>query len=191
MSSSIDVGVISWSSTSSSISWKEKSSGFWKNKSKGDWFPCSICSSSSITLGDPKITVSSVGRESGVVCVGSGSGSSGSTITFNGGSVKASVSDCGNSIFAWYDWKLVDATLKLDNCWFDVKYKDVKSSFIFSIVCTHPLSSNSFDWPFLIIVIGSPVLPVELQLLLFSSGISSPMLVDPNLIELPNLPSII
>ena len=66
---------------------------------------------------------------------------------------------------------------------------EVKSSFMSSIVGTHPLSSNLSDWPFLITIIGSPVFPDVLQLLILPSGIFSPILVDPNLMELLNLPS--
>ena len=50
---------------------------------------------------------------------------------------------------------------------------------------------STCDWPFLIIVIGFPSLPSVLQGLstfLFSSDCFA---VEPNLIEFPNLPSII
>ena len=61
------------------------------------------------------------------------------------------------------------------------------SEFIFSIVCSQPLSFSSTCWPLRIIVIGSPVVPfVEYAVL---SGAS--LAVAPNLIELPNLPSTI
>jgi hypothetical protein len=43
--------------------------------------------------------------------------------------------------------------------WFEVKYILEASPFIFSMVGNHPLSSKLSGCPFLIIVIGSPVLP--------------------------------
>ena len=80
-------------------------------------------------------------------------------------------------------------------CWVDVKYIDAKSSWTFSVIGIQPSSltasvpgATPFGWPFLIIDIGSPFSP-EFDQLFFI--LPATLDVLPNLIELPNLPSII
>ena len=74
--------------------------------------------------------------------------------------------------------------------WLDVKYIEELSSFIFSTVGIQLISLVALDpCPFLIIVIGFPLLPAFDQLL--SKLPKDPLVVLPNLIELPHLPSTI
>ena len=116
---------------------------------------------------------------------------SGSLIIFKSGSVNILFIFSGFTKLAPKDFWWMEAGIKSFNCWLDVKYILDASSSISSIVCTHPLPSVSSNCPFLITIIGSPVSPSLLHLFLFSSNISSLILVDPKRIEFPNLPSII
>ena len=50
--------------------------------------------------------------------------------------------------------------------WLEVKYREDKSLFISSIMGVKPVSLESVGCPFLIIVIGLPLLPLLDQLLL-------------------------
>ena len=49
--------------------------------------------------------------------------------------------------------------------WYEVKYKEDKSFFIFSVIGIQPSSPTFVGCPFLKIVIGSPLLPAVDQLL--------------------------
>ena len=100
---------------------------------------------------------------------------------------------CNGSTFcklAPYDFWFKDAGF-IEICWFEVKTIEELSLFTSSIICTHPLLSALSGWPFLIIVIGSPLSSSFLSLDQVFNKYSSLTFVEPNLIEFPNLPSTI
>ena len=96
--------------------------------------------------------------------------------------------DVGSS-FSSYDLNEDLGYIGID--WVEVKYIEDKSLPISSVIVSHPFSLTFSGWPFLIMVIGSPLIPKSDQLFKFKlSGIPF-WTVLPNLILFPHLPSYI